>query len=185
MAWRPERLVKAGHLDNTTLGWTVGWLELEGIDQRLQLKLAGNCHPDLVGWKFNIHRVEPELPDADESPDYSSISLNQSGHVGDITADQMIKHHEIPDDELVHRLMAGEKPPFTWRKCLYLEWYSNANGRVVIQSTRLEVERIGERAFELTEEQWKEQALQNADELGHFMAQLGEALEERDREGDA
>ncbi|MDA8744798.1 hypothetical protein N9N28_09215 [Rubripirellula amarantea] len=184
MAWRPERLVKAGLLDNTTLGWTVGWLELDGIDQRLRLKLAGNCHPDLAGWKFNIHRVEPELPEADASTDSSVISLDQSGHVGDITADQMIKHHDIPDDELVRRLMAGEKPPFTWRKCLYLEWYSNANGRVVIQSTRLEVERIGERAFELTEEQWKEQAMQNIDELGHFMAQLGDALEERESEDD-
>ena len=185
MAWRPERLVKAGELDNTTLGWTVGWLELDGIDQRLQLKLAGNCHPDLAGWKFRIHRVEPELPEVDASPDYSDISLDQSGHVGDITADQLIKHHEIPRGELARRLVAGEKPHFTWRKCLYLEWYSNTNGRVVIQSTRLEVERIGERAFELSEDQWKEQALRNADELGHFMAQLGDALQERELEDDA
>lgn len=121
MAWRPERLVKAGQLDNTTLGWTVGWLELDGIDQRLRLKLAGNCHPDLAGWKFNIHRVEAERADEDALPDYSGISLDQSGHVGDITADQMVKHHDIPDKELARRLMAGEKPPFTWRKCLYLE----------------------------------------------------------------
>ncbi len=32
MAWRPERLVKAGEIDNTQLGWTVGWLELEGVE---------------------------------------------------------------------------------------------------------------------------------------------------------
>lgn len=185
MAWRPERLVKAGELDNTTLGWTVGWLELEGIDQRLQLKLAGNCYPDLAGWRFRIHRVEPEQSEVDAMPDYSNISLDQSGYVGDITADQMIKHHEIPNDELTSRLMAGEKPPFTWRKCLYLEWYSNTNGRVVIQSTRLEVERIGERAFELTVDQWEEQAQQNADELGHFMAQLDDVLQEREREDGA
>ena len=104
MAWRPEQLVKAGELDNTQLGWTIGWLELEGIDERLQLKLAGNCDPDLAGWKFRIHRIEPELEkdfDRDEPPDYSSISRDQSGHVGDITADQMIKHIEIPTDELV------------------------------------------------------------------------------------
>lgn len=185
MAWRPEHLVQSGEIDNTTLGWTIGWLELDGIDEPLQLKLAGNCHPDLAGWKFRIHRVDPDLTeDIEAKADYTSISLDQSGHVGDITADQMIKHHDIPVDELVRRLMAGEKPPFTWRKCLYLEWYSNANGRVVIQSTRLEVERIGERAFELTEDQWKEQAMQNADELGHFMAQLGDALEQTDQEDD-
>lgn len=184
MAWRPERLVKAGELDNTTLGWTIGWLELEGIDQRLQLKLAGNCHPDLAGWKFRIIRIEPELPEHDASPDDPDISLDQSGHVGDITADQMVKHHEMSDSELVRRLMAGEKPPFTWRKCLYLEWFSNTNGRIVIQSTRLEVERIGERAFELTEDEWKEQAQQNANELGHSMVQLTDALQEREEEDD-
>lgn len=178
MAWRPERRLQCGELDNTQLGWTIGWLQLEGLDDRLQLKLAGNCHPDLAGWKFRIHRLEPELPDdEDASPDYSGISLDQSGHVGDITADQMIKHHALPEDELVQRLMAGEKPPFTWRKCLYLEWFSNANGRVVIQSTRLEVERIGERAFELTEHEWEDQARQNTEELNHFMAQLGDAIQ--------
>lgn len=180
MAWRPEQLVRAGELDNTQLGWTIGWLELDGIDERLQLKLAGNCHPDLAGWKFRIRRIEPEPPkdfDGEEPPDYSGISRDQSGHVGDITADQMIKHFDIPTDELVQRLRAGEKPPFSWRKCLYLEWYGNHNGRVVIQSTRLEVERLGERAFELTEEEWREQSRQNAAEMNHFMTQLGEALE--------
>ncbi|MCC7337275.1 MAG: hypothetical protein IT422_19465 [Pirellulaceae bacterium] len=180
MAWRPDHLVKTGELDNTQLGWTMGWLELDGIDERLQLKLAGNCHPDLAGWKFRIHRIEPELENdfgGDEPPDYSGISRNQSGHVGDITADQMIKHFEISTEELVQRLRAGEKPPFTWRKCLYLEWYSNHNGRIVIQSTRLEVERLGTRAFELTEAEWQEQARQNAGEMSHFMHQLGDALE--------
>lgn len=89
----------------------------------------------------------------------------------------MIKHYDIPNDKLVRRLVAGERPPFVWRKCLYLEWFSNANGRVVIQSTRLEVERIGERAFELTDEEWKEQAKSNAEEFNHFMAQLGDSLQ--------
>ncbi len=187
MAWRLERLVKAGELDNTQIGWTVGWLELEGIDGRLRLKLAGNCHPDLAGWKLLIRRFEPELPlagDDEERTDYTGISLDQSGHVGDITADQMIKYHEMSHKELAERLMAGEKPPFVWRKCLYLEWYSNNNGRVVIQSTRLEVERLGERAFELTEEQYREQALRNAEELHHFMLQLGDAIEDSPLEDD-
>ena len=79
MAWRPERLVKAGELDNTRLGWTVGWLELEGVDGRLQLKLAGNCHPDLAGWKFRIRRFEPELPlteDDDARITPESVSTN-------------------------------------------------------------------------------------------------------------
>ncbi len=89
----------------------------------------------------------------------------------------MIKHHDISNEELVRRLLAGEKPAYTWRKCLYLEWFSNTNGRVVIQSTRLEVERLGERAFELTEEEWQEQAKRNAEEINYFMAQVDDALQ--------
>ena len=61
-------------------------------------------------------------------------------------------------------------------KALYLEWYSRRNGRVVIQDTRLAVERISERAFALTEEQWAEQAKQNQEEMSFFMYQLDDVL---------
>ncbi|WP_442506651.1 hypothetical protein SH528x_005506 [Novipirellula sp. SH528] len=61
MAWRPEHLVQSGELDNTKAGWTIGWLQLDGLIERLQMKLAGNCHPDLAGWKFRIKRVMPAL----------------------------------------------------------------------------------------------------------------------------
>ncbi len=114
---------------------------------------AGELNKPQLGWT------------ADEPPDYSGISRDHSGHVGDITADQMIKHFDILVDELVRRLHTGEKPSFFLRKCLYLEWYSNLNRRVVIQSTRLDVERIGQRAFELTEVECHEQARQNAEEM--------------------
>ena len=184
MAWRPAHLVQAGELDNTQLGWTTGWLELDGFEHRLELKLAGNCHPDLAGWKFRIKRKTPALKrdiDGDSPSDYG-ISVDQSGHVGDITADQMVKQFDIPDKELAERLMAGEKPSFEWAKCLYLEWFSNRNGRVVIQSTRLEVERFGDRAFELTEQQWQEQRQQNRNEMGFFMTQIGDALESNEAE---
>lgn len=49
MAWRLEHLIEAGEIDNTQLGWTVGWLKLNGFEKRLELKLSGNCHPDLAG----------------------------------------------------------------------------------------------------------------------------------------
>lgn len=189
MAWRPDHLLVAGELDNTELGWTVGWLEFEGFSERLRLKLSGNCHPDLAGWKFRIKRVMPPLEkdfDGDPPPDYAGgMSPDQSGHVGDITADMMIKHFDIPEVELAKRLCGGEKPPYTWRKCLYLEWFSNRNGRVVIQSTRLEVERIGDRAFELTEDQWREQHEANRKEMAYFMAQLGDALNRDQQEEDS
>ena len=94
MAWRIEQLVIAGELDNTQLGWTVGWLELKGISERLQLKLAGNCHSDLAGWRFRIKRIEPELDKdyyGEDPPNYETIGRDQSGHVGDALEQQQEK----------------------------------------------------------------------------------------------
>ena len=177
MAWRPSDWVLDGELDNTTLGWTIGWVRLLDRDEPLRLKLAGNCHPDLAGWKFRIVRLDP-IPDWVDPPDYTGIATDQSGTIGDVTADQMLQHHECSSEEFVRRSYAGEHPPTTLRKALYLEWFSRRNGRVVIQCTRLAVERIGERTFELTEEEWIEQSKQNSEEMSFFMNQLGDALSE-------
>ncbi len=177
MAWRPSEWVLAGELDNTNLGWTTGWLRIEGIEEPLQLKLAGNCHPDLAGWRFKIVRTDP-IPDWAEPLSHSEkIATDQSGHVGDITADQLLKQFECSVEEFLERTRAGDPPPTTLHKALYLEWFSNNNGRVVIQSTRLAVRRQGERAFELTDDEWAEQARQNSEEMTHFMLQLGDAIE--------
>ncbi len=89
----------------------------------------------------------------------------------------MLKHFDCSIDEFLTRHRAGNPPPTTLRKALYLEWYSHRNGRVVIQTTRLAVERIGERAFELTDAEWSEQAKQNQEEIQYFMHQLSDALE--------
>jgi hypothetical protein len=55
-------------------------------------------------------------------------------------------------DELLARIRVGEPPPTDLRPALYLEWYSDRNGRVVIQDTRLGAKRLGHRTFELTAE---------------------------------
>lgn len=179
MAARLSEIVEDGELDNTEFGWTIGWIKLRGQAEPLRLKLAGNCHPDLAGWKFRIVRTDAPQNNGPGKTDpacYEFLDRDQSGHVGDITADQMLKQFDIPDDEAVDRLRRGESPPFTWRKSLYLEWFSNANGRIVIQCTRLAVERIGEHAFELTAEQYADQLIQNHQEMSYFLTQLDDAL---------
>ena len=185
MAWRPSDWDFEGELDNTVPNWTTGWVRLRGRDQPLLLKLLGNCHPDLAGWKFRIVRSDP-IPDwVDYKNEHcDTIATDQSGTIGDVTADQLLQHYECSTDEFVERLHAGDRPATTLRKALYLEWFSNNNDRVVIQSTRLAVERIGERTFELADEEWVEQARRNNDEMGFFMHAIGDALEngELDRE---
>jgi hypothetical protein len=152
MAWRITDMVIEGELDNTIKGRVTGWLRLTGLDELVRLELRGNCRPDLAGWRFRIVRQEPVPAWADEVVELDGFATEQIGKVGDIMADQILRHFDCPVEELLARIRAGEPPPEDLRPALYLEWYSGANGRVVIQDTRLGVERLGRRAFELTEE---------------------------------
>jgi hypothetical protein len=167
MAWRISDSVVDGEIDNTVKGRVTGWIRLSGCPEPLALNLEGDCHPDLAGWRFRIVRVDPVPPWA-EPADLSGISTEQVGRTGDITADQLLRHYDCPVEELLARIRAGEPPPTEWRKALYLEWFSDRNGRVVIQDTRLGVERIGQPAFELTEEDLRrkeEEAKREIEEL--------------------
>jgi hypothetical protein len=167
MAWRFTNLVEGGEIDNTVRGRVAGWIRLTGRAERLPLELRGDCRPDLAGWRFRIVRIDPVPPWA-EPVNIDGLASEQVGRAGDITADRILRHYDCPVEELLARIAAGEPPPTEWRKTLYLEWYSDRNGRVVIQSTRLRAERIGERAFELTKEDHRrkdEEATRQLDEL--------------------
>ena len=149
MAWRIADLVVDGELDNTVKGRVTGWLRLAGREERVRLELLGNCRPDLAGWRFRIVRLAP-IPAWAEPVDLDGFATEQIGEAGDILADQLLRHYDCPVGELLARIRAGEPPPTDLRPALYLEWYSDRNGRVVIQDTRLGVERLGLRTFELT-----------------------------------
>jgi hypothetical protein len=97
--------------------------------------------------------------------------------IGDVTDDQMLQHYDCTTEDFLRLCHEGKRPATSLRQALYLEWFSHRNGRVVIQSTSLAVERIGERSFELTEEQWQEQAKQNEEEMGYFTYRIADALE--------
>ncbi len=151
MAWRIADSVVEGELDNTIKGRVTGWLRLVGRDELVRLELRGNCRPDLAGWRFRIVRLKP-VPTWAKPVDLEGFASDQTGQAGDILADQVLRDFDCPVEELLARIRAGEPPPEELRQAVYLEWYSDRNGRVVIQDTRLGVERIGPRAFELTEE---------------------------------
>ncbi len=150
MAWRIADLVVEGEIDNTVKGCVTGWVRLSDRVELLRLDLQGDCHPDLAGWRFRIQRLR-DVPLWAEPVDASGLANGQVGDAGDITADQVIRDFDCPIEEFLARKRAGEPVPETLRKALYLEWYSDSNGRVVIQDTRLGVEPVGQRSFELTE----------------------------------
>jgi hypothetical protein len=71
----------------------------------------------------------------------------------------------------------GEKPPEHMANCLYLEWFSESNGRVVVESTDYTLS-ISPPEWRLTPEEDEQRAKDAASGFGSFMQKLGEAIEQ-------
>ena len=78
---------------------------------------------------------------------------------------------------MIHR---KEKPPEHMANSLYLEWFSEANGRVVIESADYEL-KISAPEWRMTLEEDAERAKQAAAGMDDFMGKLTEAIEEQQR----
>jgi hypothetical protein len=136
MALRLDDLVVSGEILNTNNYSTHGWLRLRGYDQTLVLQLTGNCDADLQGRHFRFEaRGALDTNGIDGDPaglDISAIAWQQIGPTGTITAARKVKVSDCPPEEMYRRAKQGEPPPMQWKRCLYLEWFSQ-NGRVVVE----------------------------------------------------
>jgi hypothetical protein len=121
MAWRPTKYLEEGELDNTTPGKVTGWMEFAGIKDRVIFDLEGDFHRDIRGAK--IHFVgEADCMDSLAEKYMKGFSVKQTGTTGDITAGL---------------------PPQDYSEYPYIEWYSEANGRVVLELAENQVTVIG------------------------------------------
>jgi hypothetical protein len=118
MAWRPYDQLIEGELDNTELGKVTGWMKFRGLRGKVIFNLVGNFHRDIRGAKIRLKGAGQ----SGGSGRMSGFQLNQSGNVGDITA-------------------GG--PPVDYVDYPYIEWYSDENGRCVLELSRDQVEIIG------------------------------------------
>lgn len=64
--------------------------------------------------------------------DLSGFAWHQIGPTGTMTAAHTVRTFECSVEEFIERSMRGDQPPTEWKRCLYLEWFSQ-NGRVVIE----------------------------------------------------
>lgn len=120
MAWRPTQYLIEGELDNTNPDKVTGWMRFAGLNNKVTFNLAGNFHRDIRGAKI---RFTNEGQDDGHAEQYMrDFSLVQTGDVGDMTA--------------------GD-PPRDYVGYPYLEFYSNENGRAVIELERQQVQVIG------------------------------------------
>jgi hypothetical protein len=174
MAWRIEDAVIRGELDNTVEGQTTGRIWLAGRSTPLDLSLDGDCWRDLAGTRLRFENPSP-LP----SPDCESLDSNQNGIIGDMTASRKVKVPTVTDEKL-HELYQNKMDvPCEWRNTLYLEWFSESNGRVVIESTNFRLT-ISEHEWSMDEDAEEAQKLANLNSMRDFMAQV---IRRRDPEG--
>ena len=123
MAWRPTQYLVEGELDNTHLGKVTGWMRFAGMKDKVTFCLEGDFHRDIRGAKIRFTGDAAETqPPADAASYMEGFASEQTGKVGDITAGL---------------------PPQDYVKYPYFEWYSDENGRVVIELESSQVEVTG------------------------------------------
>lgn len=123
MAWRPTSYLQEGELDNSCPNKVTGWMKFAGLKEKVTFKLEGNFHRDIRGAKiyFTGDAYEGDFPE-DAEKYMEGFALTQSGKAGDITAGL---------------------PPQDYSSTPYLEFYTEQNGRIVIELEPVQVEVIG------------------------------------------
>lgn len=170
MAWRIDEFLVKAELDNRTRGRVTGTLWFAGKANPVTLDLKGNPWRDLAGHKITITNPSPKPFDRDGFAD------EQIGVVGDITASRKVRVPDCPMEEFLAGYKTGRKFTFHMANCLYLEWFSERNGRVVIESTDYKLELEGLPSWQMDEETEKAQHKKNHEAMTGFMDQLAEAV---------
>lgn len=146
MAWRIHEHVLRGRIDNRTRGRVKGEVWLAGIDQPLMLHLIGDCAPDLAGCELSFENPK-SIPMTTRPP-----ASQQRGPAGDMTAARKVRVFDVPIEEALAMCKRGETPPEHMANSLYLEWFSELSGRVVIESADYRLQ-ISEPAWRYTSEE--------------------------------
>jgi hypothetical protein len=112
MAWRPTDYLVEGILDNSVQDKVTGWMKFAGLNENVVFDLEGNFHRDIRGAKVQLHG-DGEIANPQQAAAYMhDFSILQKGNVGDMTAG---------------------KPPQDYVEYPYFEWYSEDNGRCVVE----------------------------------------------------
>lgn len=169
MAWRIDEQLIHGEIDNRTPGRTTGTLWFTGMEGPVTLDLVGNPWADLAGHHLTFKNPRPV------EGDLKGLATHQEGTVGDMTASRKVKEPECSIEEMITRCKAGESFPWHWANCLYLEWFSTRNGRVVIETTAFELHIDADVAWTMSADDEVAQRARNAEALSNFVNQLAGA----------
>ena len=176
MAWRIHDSVVRGEIDNRVKGIVRGTLWLDGVAEPVQLELAGNACPDLAGCLLQFANPAKTYP-MRKQPAFAPV---QRGRIGNLSASQKVRVFTVPDDVAFAMIDRGEKPPERLANALYLEWFSDGNGRVVLESTEFQLT-ISAPEWRLTAAEEQQRAQDAEAGWEGFSKQLSEAVEKQKR----
>jgi hypothetical protein len=176
MAFRIHDSVVRGEIDNRVKGIVRGKIWIKDRADPVVLELKGNAWPDLAGCLLTFRSPLPPKP----HQHLESLNAQQTGQIGDLTASRKVRVMEIPMPEAYLMKKRGEHVPEHLANSLYLEWFSEQNGRVVIESTDYELN-ISAPEWRLTPEEDEQRAKDAANGMSWFMQKLSEAIELQQR----
>ena len=170
MAWRLHDAVVKGEIDNRERGHVRGALWVVNRKEPITLDLSGNCLRDLAGRlvKFSNPRV---VSDALERTDLSEF---QRGRAGDITASRKVRVLDVTLEEARQLARQDKAPPEHMADALYIEWFSEADGRIVIESTDF--------AVDASKAKWALSAAEEKEHTAHSQEAIREWLDRMDEE---
>ena len=163
MAIRLDKAIIRGEITNETQGRVTGSIWLLGRAEPIELNLHGNCLRDVAGCSL---KFENPLPQPD--PVVSIVATQQNGVVGDMSASRKSRVPTVSDEEILDYMEANMPVPTRVANCLYLEWFSELNGRMVVESTDFNLE-ITTAAWHMSA---AEDQLQSRESQGNFHAYL-------------
>lgn len=172
MAWRIHDNVVRGEIDNRERGIVRGKIWLKGIGEPVTLDLTGNACADLAGCLLAFENTKETFAMRSDA----RLAPLQCGTVGDLTASRKVRVCDMPTEEVYLRKKKKLPVPEHMANCIYLEWFSELNGRVVIESTDYKVT-ISPPAWRLTSEEEENRQKEAAAGFSGFMQKLSDALE--------
>ena len=163
MAIRLDKAIVRGEISNETPGFVTGRIWLLGQADPLVLNLRGNCLRDVAGCTLAFINPNPR-----REPMLDILSPVQHGSVGDMTASRKTRVPTVSDDELIGLLENRQPVPTRLANSLYLEWFSENNGRVVVESHEFTLQ-ISEPQWRMSAEEETAQSLESQENFHDYI----------------
>ncbi len=174
MGWRISGSVVRGEIDGRVRDRVTGKIWLIDRDFPIEIQLRGNPLRDIAGCVLAFENPEP-VPEDNEG-----LCPVQMGQTGNITASRKVRICDWPFND--ENAAVQQETPNVKRigNAVYIEWFSNANGRVVVESTDFNIH-VSNFAWRMTPDEERQQIQQNQTAQERWREII--AFEEEDDDG--